>query len=732
MSQAGNSDKIYECQTCGKTFNRRTYLQLHEKIHGEKCYKCNICDKSFSQPAGLWIHKKHQSCLKRNSPSNKDTSSCNANGQFDEGQRFDDGKRHKCDICNRRFSQKHLLTYHKRTHTGENPYPCTICGKMFRGTATLKYHKRTHTGYKPHKCIFCDKAFTQLGPLRLHCRNEHQSEKIYECEVCKEQFEKFKELSSHKKTHLGTSNQGKSPCQTVQREAPLNQVTRDRCQRHGELKVTRCETRSNLSITSCSVGEERKGISVSEDKSSSGSLFCTRKKKSSDNSKSTTYKTRSETSVIGCMITNHADEQVLARPVKEEYANPCLTGKKYKCNVCSQEFSHAHVLKYHKRTHTGENPHACTICSKTFRTPGALTVHQRTHNGQKPYKCIFCSEGFTQRGTLLQHCRRIHFSDQIYECNVCEEKFEKYRDLSSHKHVHSDVSCTMVKPLYDQDKEEDGLEPFKGTRLDVVPPISPLNVNMGDCDSNKENNSLVSAELFCSVPHDPNDGHERHPANGPNGTYEQAGNVDISCSEECLSVMYAENDSQVLAGYSDGHLKHCTNLPYRAHKEIRNMNISFSDECLPVSIKQEREDIDSPNDSGVSPDTSPLDAHVECNERESDSIYEVYMEPIEMDREGKDYLSIIGNFPSQTTSNISISLQESQNVPTDGVGEYSKTISDDDELSNCSRVTTPDNDHIFSCCSSDQRNLFFEKKSETSISSQFLQPLYPGSFDSQN
>ncbi|CAB3994510.1 zinc finger 271-like [Paramuricea clavata] len=731
MSQSENSDKIYECQTCGKTFNRRTYLQLHEKIHGEKCYKCNICDKSFSQPAGLWIHKKHQSCLKRNSPSNIDTSPCNANGQFD------DGKRHKCDICNRRFSQKHLLTYHKRTHTGENPYPCTICGKMFRGTATLKYHERTHTGHKPHKCIFCVKAFTQLGPLRLHCRNDHQSEKIYECEVCKKQFEKFKELSSHKKTHLGASNHGKFPCQTVQRETPSNQVTRDHCQRHGELKVTRYETRSNLSIRSGSGDEERKGISDSEDKSSSGSLFCIRKKnmnsfQSSDTSKSTTYKTRSTTSIIGCMITNHADEQVLARPAKEGNGNPCLTGKKYKCNVCSQEFSHAHVLKDHKRIHTGENPHPCTICGKTFRTPGSLTVHQRTHNGQKPYKCIFCSECFTQRGTLLRHCRRVHFSDQIYECDICKEKFEKYRDLSSHKHVHFDVSCTVVKPLYD--KKVDELEPFQGTCLDVVPLISPLNVNMGDCDSNKENNSLVLAERSSNVPHDPNDGHERHSTHGPNSTCEQVGNIDISCLEESLSAkhcikqanrdsdMYAENDSEVLAGHScqGGHLKHCTNPPFRAYKELGNMNISFSDESLPVRIKQEREDSDSSNDSGVSPDTSPLDAHVKCDESESDSIYEVYMEPIKMDHEGKDYLSIIGNCPSQTTGNISISSQESQNVPTDGVGKCSKTISDNDELSNCSRVTTPDNDNLFSCCSGDQRNSFFEKKSETSISSQFL------------
>ena len=766
------SDKIYECQTCGKTFNRLTYLQLHEKIHGEKCYKCNICDKAFCQPAGLWIHKKRQSCLKRNLPSNKRTSPCNAKGQFDE-ETDNNGKRHECDICSQRFSQKHLLTYHKRTHTGENPYPCTICGKMFRGAATLRYHERTHTGQKPYKCIFCVKAYTQLGPLRLHCRNEHQSEKIYECDVCKEQFEKFRELSSHKKTHLKISNQGKSPCQAIQGEAPLiSNQGKSPCQAiQGEAplnQVTKWEPRSSRkSRLASEVDEEEKDhTSVMQDNSS----FCAKEKNAKglqglNKSKRTSYQTRSNTSVKDCTTTRHAEseiscisvndalsasvcnerktiadmdvssleDQVSARPIKEEYEDHCLNnGKKYKCNLCSQEFSQAHVLKYHKRIHTGENPHPCTVCSKTFRTPGALTVHERIHSGQKPYKCIFCFQGFTQRGALLQHCRRIHFSDQIYECDVCKEKFEKYRDLTSHSHVHSDVPCTVVKLIHDEVKQEDKskhLQQMDATRLDSRPAISPLNVRMGDCDSDEETNSLVSAKRFCNIPHD---GHEKHSTNQPNNSYEQAENMDISSTSECVSAMrrtehekddcvsHTENNSQVVDSCQDDDDKHCTNPIYRAYKEIGNVNVSFLDECVPVSIKRKREDCDRSHDSGISPDTSPLDELVECDGRESDLIYEVPMQPIQMDHERKDYLLNVGNRTSQTIGSITISPQESENVLTDVVDECSKTISGDDELSNCSRVTTPDFDHIFSYSSGDlQRDSYFENESDTKISYEF-------------
>ena len=744
------SEKVYECPTCEKTFNRRSYLQLHEKIHGEKSYKCSICDKTFRQPAGLWIHKKRQSCLKRNLPSNKPCSPSNVSGQLDEKTDYDDGKRHKCDICNKRFTQKHLLTYHKRTHTGENPFPCTICGKMFRGAATLKYHERTHTGQKPYKCIFCAKAFTQLGPLRLHCRKEHQSEKIYECNICKQQFEKFREISFHKKTHLELLKQAReSPCPAAQSEAPFKEVAED--ERHEELQSTGYETSSNSSIETFVVSEvDEKGENQVAINSCSSVHAKEKKRKcvqSSNKSKRTARQTRSKTSTKDSMKTSpkdevcflavdkdlsasmvfkrakaiadldasSLDEQMLAGPVSEE----CEDGKKYMCNVCSQEFSQAHVLKYHMRIHTGENPHSCTVCSKTFRTPGALTVHLRTHNGQKPYKCVFCYQNFSQRGALLQHCRRIHFSDQIYECGVCKEKFEKYRDLSLHSHIHSNVSCGMAKQR-DEEVEEG----------ELFSPISPLNVSMAKCHPEKETNSLLLTEPCLFSDSD----HEKHLIKRSNEHAENKNTGDTSMHikhEREDHSTYIENNRQVLDSYLDVKDKQFTNSPYRAYKEIGNMDVSFLDECLPGNIRQDKEECGHSSDSGISPDTSPLDIVVECNEHESDLIYEVSMQPIKVEK-------TIENRSSHTIASIPISPgyyencstvvvdkcsktpRESENSLTIVVDEYS-AVGDNDGMSSCSRVTTPDVDQIFSYCSEDFQNSFFENESETRSSCQFRQ-----------
>lgn len=58
-------EKWYICPFCGKSFDRVSHLQIHQRIHtGEKPYTCEMCGKSFSQRSNLRTHQRtHKEAL---------------------------------------------------------------------------------------------------------------------------------------------------------------------------------------------------------------------------------------------------------------------------------------------------------------------------------------------------------------------------------------------------------------------------------------------------------------------------------------------------------------------------------------------------------------------------------------------------------------------------------------------------------------------------------------------
>lgn len=112
------------------------------------------------------------------------------------------GRKYTCDVCNRSFDYKHVLTNHERTHTGEKPFKCKECEKRFTRDHHLKTHMRLHTGEKPYRCDHCDKRFVQVANLRRHIR-VHTGERPYACDFpsCKSKFADTNQLNAHRLTH---------------------------------------------------------------------------------------------------------------------------------------------------------------------------------------------------------------------------------------------------------------------------------------------------------------------------------------------------------------------------------------------------------------------------------------------------------------------------------------------------------------------------------------------------
>ena len=94
--KTGVENNIHECKECGKRFDRKQILVIHERVHsGDRPYQC--------------------------------------------------------DICHKRFPIAGNLARHKIIHTGEKPYVCYICGKGCTQKSNMEGHIRLVHKVKPKK-----------------------------------------------------------------------------------------------------------------------------------------------------------------------------------------------------------------------------------------------------------------------------------------------------------------------------------------------------------------------------------------------------------------------------------------------------------------------------------------------------------------------------------------------------------------------------------------------------
>ncbi|BFZ05891.1 hypothetical protein BsWGS_08930 [Bradybaena similaris] len=148
-------EKRYKCEHCEYTANRPSRLKEHSKFHThEYTHKCHLCVYSTSNLGNLNFHYKNhhrrfpegKNGLEHTEASKNISRTCEKLKNLTVGlERIPEYKDYfVCDVCQKTFMNKTVLTEHKKTHLDVSAYKCDICKCSFCELELLETHKKGH------------------------------------------------------------------------------------------------------------------------------------------------------------------------------------------------------------------------------------------------------------------------------------------------------------------------------------------------------------------------------------------------------------------------------------------------------------------------------------------------------------------------------------------------------------------------------------------------------------
>ncbi|TRY94734.1 hypothetical protein DNTS_021622, partial [Danionella cerebrum] len=363
-----------------------------EKKDAPHKYQCSECDQSFTNGLSLISHLEQH-------------------GREDQVLRTEG---HKCNICNKVFTQVGVLQKHlKVQHKTKKSYSCTICSKCFRFPCDLESHKSRHDTNCPYVCDICEYRFPSQKSLTVH------------------------QGLSHGPTHLPNSHVKRSGvyrCEPCGRSYSLKGSYTKHCRlKHGNADQTNGEPKKPS--VDLSPGTEKQG----SDEDESAADF---ENDSDNDSDSAPY--------FPC----HVCGKTFPTSESLEDHQRCHLGEKpFECEECGKCFLHLTSLQHHQRCHKSE--FQCRLCGKGFVSLFSLRKHKQGHMRKGAFQCTKCSLSFTRASYLTEHMA--FHKDENFPCDLCEETFSCKTSRAEHRKVHSEQE--KLPPLIPPKQPETQKEP---------------------------------------------------------------------------------------------------------------------------------------------------------------------------------------------------------------------------------------------------------------------------------
>ena len=428
--------KLFQCKICKKLFSNEIDLTWHnEKAHESRMYsKCGSCNINFATVLQVLKHieKKH----------------------------FGQPKL-ECDVCNAVFYQELDYNEHASDHTrnfnkiecetkekernykndvksigNKKSHKCDVCNKIFseKNNLTLHMEKAHIEGKRYSKCGQCHCDFNSVLEILKHMEKEHFGQNKFECDVCNVMYYKKVDLKEHTSTNHITSAHELLEHQTP--EAMDSRVNE-------ELDLTE----KLFSCKLCS-GTFRYGSHLRKHQGihSEEKLF--------QESRMLKSKQRIHTNI---------NPKNCTMPKLREKLD--LNEKLFSCQLCSGTFRYGSHLRKHQGVHKNisKNPtlklHKCKYCQDTFYSLEEHKSHEIQKHKEKlleisVYKSRkeipLCEINLAKRRKPVSDVRTPESKDQTPENYVDNKAIPQILDNLSMNNDGGDNKCPYCKSKFSQ------------------------------------------------------------------------------------------------------------------------------------------------------------------------------------------------------------------------------------------------------------------------------------------